>query len=101
MKRSFLLAGFVLSLLMGALVSPFASSHPDGLEKVAEDKEFIQLAEETPAAWSNSPAPDYQVTLFRNDSLATSFAGLLGTILVCVIGVALGKILLQRREFKQ
>ncbi|MSW17325.1 MAG: hypothetical protein F2851_00005, partial [Actinobacteria bacterium] len=34
-QTRFLLAGFVLSLFLAGVVSNFASSSPDGLEKVA------------------------------------------------------------------
>ena len=30
-----------IALVCSVFLSPFASSHPDGLEKVAEDQEFI------------------------------------------------------------
>jgi hypothetical protein len=46
--------GLGLAIIV-ALFSPWASSHPDGLEKVAEDKEFIGAAEDP----SYEIIPDY------------------------------------------
>ena len=39
--RYFILGGIALSLALAIFLSPFASPHPDGLERVAEDKGFI------------------------------------------------------------
>ena len=38
----------MLVALLMAIISPLASSSPDGLEKVAEDKGFIEKAAEAP-----------------------------------------------------
>ncbi|MGB3768113.1 MAG: PDGLE domain-containing protein, partial [Phormidesmis sp.] len=37
----FFLIGLGVALIIAAVVSPFASSNPDGLERVAEDLGFI------------------------------------------------------------
>ena len=41
------IVGIAIALLI-TLFSPFASSSPDGLEKVAEDKAFIDSAKDAP-----------------------------------------------------
>jgi len=66
----------VLSFGVALTASIFASSHPDGLEKVAEDLGFINAAAETPGAM-----PDYIFPGIKNEVLATVFAGIIGTLL--------------------
>ena len=92
----FVLAGLVVSLLLAALVSPFASKAPDGLEKVAKDKGFAEKGEGAPA-WRFPLMPDYAVPGVRSEALSTALAGLAGTVVV--FGVALGaaKVISRRR----
>jgi cobalt/nickel transport protein len=45
-QKTFLISGFIASLFLAGVVSFYASSHPDGLEKVAEDIGFIETAKE-------------------------------------------------------
>lgn len=75
----FILAGLGLSVLLAVLVSPFASSSPDGLERVAEDQGFATKAANAPT-WSKAPAPDYAVPGVPRAGLSTAAAGLLGTL---------------------
>ncbi len=107
----FILAGLAFSVALALIVSPFASSSPDGLEKVAEDKGFIEKAEETEPAWNSAPIPDYafpglteKVTVEDEKTgevveeekptrLATALAGLTGTAAVFVMGWGLALLL--------
>jgi len=72
----------LLICLAVALISPLASSSPDGLEKIAEDKGFIQAAEEAPF----QIIANYVFPGVENEALATVIAGLIGTIIVFGIG---------------
>jgi len=45
MNKKLLITVFIVAVLIAAILSPFASSYPDGLERVAEDKGFIFLHE--------------------------------------------------------
>lgn len=90
----FALAGLAFAAALALIVSPFASSHPDGLERVAEDKGFIEKAEETEPVWKSAPLPDYSVPGLSEKKvdeetgeeveeptrLSTGLAGLLGTV---------------------
>ncbi len=67
----------VVSLLL-AVFSPLASSSPDGLERVAEDKGFSGLAQET----SFQLIADYVFPGIENEDVATILAGLIGTLVV-------------------
>jgi cobalt/nickel transport protein len=91
----FIAAGLALTLALVLFVSPWASSSPDGLEKVAEEKGFIEKSEETDPAWEGSPAPDYAVPGVDDShpALATALAGLAGTVAIFLIAWGLALIL--------
>ncbi|MEO1430803.1 MAG: energy-coupling factor ABC transporter permease [Cyanobacteria bacterium J06632_19] len=72
-------------LLVAGLLSLFASAWPDGLEKVAEDTGFINLAEQVRIS---VPTPFADYTFNENEGIGTSMAGIIGSI-VC-FGVAWG-----------
>ncbi len=77
------LVGLLVCLTL-ATISPLASSAPDGLERVAEDKGFIGLAENAPF----EIMADYVFPGVENEALATVMAGWLGTLIL--FGVAYG-----------
>ncbi|MCS7011426.1 MAG: energy-coupling factor ABC transporter permease [Anaerolineales bacterium] len=83
--------GLVFALLL-AVLSPLASAHPDGLEWVAEQKGFLDAAQEP----LYHIIPDYVFPGISNEALATIVAGLLGTLMV--FGVALGVAYLRRER---
>jgi cobalt/nickel transport system permease protein len=76
-------AGLVIALGL-AVASPLASSHPDGLEWVAEQKGFLDAAQ----APLYRVIPDYIFPGVSNSALATILAGVVGALIV--FGVALG-----------
>ncbi len=84
--------GLLLCLLV-ALLSPLASSSPDGLEKVAENKGFLERTAE--AAFSI--IPDYTFPGIENEALSTILAGLVGTVILFLLAYAVGKIVRTRR----
>jgi len=71
-----------IALFMAVFLSPFASSLPDGLERVAEDLGFAQLAEGDPLV--RSPMPDYEVPALGEGPFSTAASGLIGT-LICFL----------------
>jgi cobalt/nickel transport system permease protein len=75
-----------------AVLSPLASSHPDGLEWVAEQKGFLEAAR----APLYEIIPDYLFPGISNGVLATIAAGIVGVLLV--LGVALGVARWQRKK---
>jgi len=70
----------LIALVMAALISPFASSLPDGLERVAEILGFDDHADTEPIL--SSPLPDYSIPSMGESPLGTVIAGTTGT-LVC------------------
>lgn len=81
----------VVSVLLAVLVSPFASSSPDGLEWVAEIKGFIHRAEEY-VFWKLSIMPDYSVSFIKSEAISTSIAGFFGTLFCFVTTIVLFKL---------
>ena len=96
MKRQskFLIAGFILSLFLAGIVSYYASSSPDGLEKVAGDTGFLDNAKEQ--AISDGLLADYGVKGIENERLSTGAAGVIGVI--ATAGVSTGLFLILRRK---
>ena len=90
MKRRWWLAGLAIALVV-ALLSPLASSHPDGLERVAEDKGFIDTAQDP---WYEI-VPDYLFPGVGNEAVATILAGIVGTLTMFGLMFGLGKILVK------
>jgi len=74
------LAGF-------AVLAPFASSYPDGLEKVAEN-----LKIEAPEPFWEGLMPDYTLPMVENPYLSTLLAGIFGFFLVLATSFILWKI---------
>ncbi|GAH69775.1 unnamed protein product, partial [marine sediment metagenome] len=77
MKSKWWLIGLLVCLAVASL-APLASSSPDGLERVAEDKGFIDLGQETPF----QIIADYVFPGIENEALATILAGLIGTLIL-------------------
>lgn len=92
MKFKWWHGALILALLL-AILAP-ASSSPDGLERVAKDKGFIDTA--------LGPAveiiPDYVVPGVTNEALATILAGIIGTFILFGIGYGVAKLLKARDE---
>ena len=83
---TFLIAAGVGLALLITFFSPFASSNPDGLERVAEDKEFIETAEDP----GYEIIPDYTFPGVENERLATILSGIVGVLVVAAIGLGVG-----------
>lgn len=76
------IGGLAIAMLL-AVASPLASSHPDGLEWVAEQQGFIDAAQANPY----DIIPDYVLPGVSDEALATILAGIIGVVIV--FGVAL------------
>lgn len=89
----FLGVALLIAVLLGVFVSPWASSSPDGLEKVAEDKGFLEKAEAEKPAWTNSPMKDYAIPGVKSEKVSTALSGLTGVLITVVVAVALALLL--------
>jgi cobalt/nickel transport protein len=103
MNDKYWIYGLGIALIIGGVISLFASSNPDGLEKVAmnifggeeklnehtEGKEVIE-----------SPMPDYAIPGIQNETLAASLAGVIGVLLVFILVIVIGMLLKNKNKNK-
>lgn len=94
LTNKFLLAGVVISLLVAGLLSFYASSHPDGLEKVAKDQGFIDTAKE--AVNSGSPLANYGVSGVANERLSVGLSGVIGVVATLLVSVLIFRFIAKR-----
>jgi len=94
MGKKEIFIGLLAAIAVALMLSPFASPWPDGLEKVAEDKGFLEKGEVQPAV--TSPIPDYSWPGIKSEKIATSTAGVMGTVTVFVLVYILSSFLKKR-----
>jgi PDGLE domain len=92
----FVALALALAVGLATAVSPFASASPDGLEKVAGDKQFLDEGR-LAGVQQDSPIPDYAFPGIENERVATGLAGFVGTLAVFAIGFGLAW-LVRRRD---
>jgi cobalt/nickel transport protein len=92
--RRFVAVGLLLALLVAGVASFYASSHPDGLEHVAEQTGFLDSAEDSPV--SASPLANYQTDGVDDPRLSGGLAGVIGCLLT--LAIAGGLFLVLRRR---
>jgi cobalt/nickel transport protein len=93
-NKKFLISGFVISLFLAGVVSFYASSNPDGLEKVAQDIGFLDTAKEHTNA--DGVLADYGVKGIDNERASVGIAGVIGVIGTAVVGGLLFKFLVRK-----
>lgn len=106
--EKYMIKGLLLALVMACVISLFASSSPDGLERVMinifaqghGDEHGQEKMEELGAGKKiiTAPMPDYVIPEIADDGgkptmLSASLAGLFGVIVIFVLAVGIGKIL--------
>ena len=95
-ERSVTVASFVLAII-AAMLSPFASSFPDGLEWVAGRLSFTEFHGLT----FSSIFPGYQVSFVANPAFSTISAGLIGVAIVMVISFMGGRLLVRANDINR
>jgi hypothetical protein len=93
--RLFVILALAVAIGLGTAISPFASSSPDGLEKVATEQAFIDDGQ-LHSVQDESPIPDYAFPGVNNDRVATGLAGFAGTLLVFGLGYGIATIARRR-----
>lgn len=71
------------ALVVATLLAPFASSEPDGLDRVAADLKFEQKSDPSPVAQQLpffQVFDEYQLKVIADAKIATALAGLIGTV---------------------
>jgi cobalt/nickel transport system permease protein len=84
-NKAVLIGGGLLALLL-AILSPLASTHPDGLEWVAEQQGFLGSAQGA----LYDLLPDYTLPGISNPALTTIIAAVIGIIIVFVVSYLFG-----------
>jgi len=84
--KGLLVGGLLLAFLLAGFFSGYASSAPDGLEKVAGDQGFLDSSRDSGAG---SPLAGYAVRGIDDERLAGGLAGVLGVLMVVVVGTLL------------
>jgi cobalt/nickel transport protein len=94
-KNRFLLGGILVSIFVAGFISYYASSSPDGLEKVAEDKGFLDTAKDS--ANSNSFLADYGIAGIDNERLSVGLSGIIGVIATLSVSLLIFKTLAKKK----
>ena len=82
-NKKFYLVFLLVTIGLAGIVSFYASSSPDGLEKVAEDVGFIETAKDH--SIDNSALADYGIAGIENERLSVGIAGIIGVIATGVL----------------
>lgn len=94
MKR-LLIGGAIVAVVLAAVVSFYASSQPDGLNKVAIDHGIA--ANEQESATADSPLAGYSVSGLSSERAGTAVAGIAGLAVTAAAGFGLFYMLKGRR----
>ncbi|MEU3405832.1 energy-coupling factor ABC transporter permease [Streptomyces sp. NPDC006670] len=93
--RKLWLSGLVTALVLAGFVSFYASSSPDGLEKVAADKGIDAKARDH--ATADSPLADYSVKDVDDARLSGGLAGVIGVGATVAVGTGIFWVVRRRR----
>jgi cobalt/nickel transport system permease protein len=87
------IGGLGISLAVAIFLAPIASENPDGLEFVGGEKvKFLPPETDAPASRFWPLIPDYELPgLSKSKSVATAAAGVVGTLVVFGVALALGR----------
>jgi len=94
--RLFTILALAVAVGLAVAASPYASSSPDGLERVAGDEGFADDGR-LHAIQDDAPVPDYTFPGIEDSRPATALAGFVGTLLVFGLGYGLAALLRRRR----
>lgn len=92
--RAIVATGILVALLLAGVVSYYASTSPDGLNRVAQDKGFSGT--QKPHHSDGSPLAGYSTSGVDNARVSKGLAGVLGSLIV--LGLAGGLTLVVRRR---
>lgn len=101
-NRAFVLTGLGIALLVAIFLSPFASSDPDGLNRVSEDLGFADKAHAETPAHKLPFAGIFDGYALRGvpDGVSTPLAGLFGTLVTFGVAWGVGKLSLSQSRPK-
>ncbi len=85
--RAFAIGALLATLTTAAVISQFASGSPDGLERVAEDTGFAEVAEDHPFA--DFLFADYATQGIGDERVSLAVAGVAGSAVTLAVGLGL------------
>lgn len=95
--KTVIIVGLCIALALAILLSPFASSSPDGLERVGENHGFMEQAH----SFLTGLIPDYLFPGVSNEKIATALAGGLGVVIVFGLSYSLMWLIKRKNTQKQ
>ncbi len=95
---TFIISGLGIALLIAIFVSPFASSDPDGLDRVSQDLKFEHKANEDAPANKLPFARIFDEYALKGvpEAIATPMAGLVGTLATFGLAYGIGKLAVKK-----
>ena len=97
-SKRFYLVGSLVTLFLAGVLSFYASSSPDGLEKVAERIGFIDTAKEH--AIDESPLADYGVKGVDNERVSVGLSGIIGVLITGGVATVIFMALARKKDRK-
>lgn len=94
--KKVIFVGLIISFILAGAISYFASKSPDGLERVAEDKGFLDKGEGKGVV--KSPLPDYSVPAIKSEFLSNLVSGIIGVILAFGVMLAAGYLIRRKKS---
>jgi len=95
-NRRFFAGVLLVALLVAGVASYYASSHPDGLNVVAEKVGFSHQEKASPTA--DGPLAGYRTKGIHDTRLSGGVAGVAGCLLVLTVGGGLFRVLRRRGD---
>jgi hypothetical protein len=86
-NKKLLVVGLLVSIVIASILSFYASSQPDGLEKVTADQSLDVNAVDS--ANSDSALADYGVAGVENERVSAFLGGLIGVAITGLAGAGL------------
>jgi hypothetical protein len=94
--KLFVMLALAVAIGLAFAVSPYASSSPDGLSRVAEQEGFVGNGR-LHAIQDDAPIPGYAFPGIHDERLAKGVAGFVGTLTVFSLGYGLAWVLRRQR----
>lgn len=93
-RWGWVIAGLALAVAVVVFLAPAASDDPDGLERVAADRQFEDSADDPAFEWLT----DYAIPGIENETVSVVLAGLAGLAVVFVLTYGFGALMRASRR---
>lgn len=93
-RWGWVIAGLAIAVTVVVFLAPAASDDPDGLERVAADRQFEDSADDPAFEWLT----DYAIPGIENETVSVVLAGLAGLAVVFVLTYGFGALMRASRR---